>query len=99
MRPFSRNGREAGQHRPVAVARVVARGGHLDHRQAGDVGLDREQLDQRAEPGGDLLRPGLAGGRFEGGGDVRDEHVEDRLVGLQEAGLLALEHLVEGLLR
>jgi hypothetical protein len=26
---------------------------------------------------------------------VRDQHVEDRFVGLQEAGLLVLEHFVE----
>ena len=42
---------------------------------------------------------GSSDGRLEGRGDVRDEHVEDRFVGLEEAGLLVAEDLVEGLLR
>ena len=66
LAPFLEEGREAGQRCAVALPRVVAGGGHLDHRHPRDVRLGGEQLDQRPQPGRDPLRPGLAVGRLEG---------------------------------
>ena len=94
---FLEEGGEAGQRGAVARPRVVARRGHLDHRDARDVGLGGEQLDERPQAGGDPLRPGLVRSRLEGGGDMGDEDVEDGVVGLEKAGRLVLEHLLEGL--
>ena len=88
---------EAAQRRPVADPRVLADGGHLDHRHPGDVVLGASRSTRARRRGGDPVRPGLADGALEGGRDMGDEDVDDRVVGLEEAGLAAGEHLVEGL--
>ena len=62
----------------------------------GKLRLGPQQLDQGTQAGGDLLGPGLVRCRLEGGRHVRHQHVGHRVVGLQEAGCLVLEHLVEG---
>ena len=96
--PFLEEVGEAPQRRPVADPRVLADGGHLDHRHAGDVVLGRPAA--RPAPAG-RRRSGPARAAptaaLEGGRDVGDEDVDDRVVGLEEAGLLAGEHPVEGL--
>ena len=87
---------EAGERLAVEAAGAVPGGGPLDHGQPGDVRLGGEQLDHRPQGDGDPLRPGLAGGRGVGPGDVGDDDVVDGAEGLEEAGLLVVEELVEG---
>ena len=91
--------REPRQRRAVALPRALAHRGHLDHRHPGDVGLGGQQFDQCPQRRRHPVGPGLAAGSLVGAGDVGDEDVDHRVVGLEEAVLLAVEHFVEGLER
>ena len=82
--------------RAVAEAGRLAERGDLDDRHPGDVGLGREELEQRPQRRRHPVRPGPPLGAVPGRRDVGDEEVEPGVVGLQEAVFLVGEETLEG---
>ena len=87
-------GDEALDRGVVALDHDRAGDQRLDHAEPGQVGLGGEEGEHRRDPGPDRLRPVLLG--LEGVADALAQLLHDRVVGGDEALVLAAEVLVEG---